>query len=638
MFLLTLPCPALADTPENRACLECHDGSKVIEVPNTSAYAQAGEKRALTPLSQAPYGRSVHSRMRCTECHTRITNPKPPHQVGKPDTIDCAACHESLAQSSPQPTPATLNVLSHIKNYQHSIHARANRDHPDFLNATCNDCHDSHTFTLVPQDKTSPELATWKATIPEMCGKCHEDELEDYSASVHSFEFYKKKNAKSAVCTDCHTSHGDTGGGVIFKLQSIAKCAACHEPQLNTYRNTYHGQIARLGYGHTAKCFDCHARHLTLPVKDAKSLTHPNNRLKTCQKCHDGQHRPLATSGFASFTPHAMAHDFNRHPQVWIASRIMEGLLWGVLGFFWLHACLWFYREWRERKHSQSELRVDLAALGIDPTRHVRRFSLLWRVTHLLFALLVMILIVTGMTLLKSESGWAAVLIRFLGGPENLALIHRVAAVGLLDLFLIHLFYLLQRLLRDRHFKWLGPDSLLPNRKDWMDCRDMFKWFVGMGPKPRFERWTYFEKFDYWAVFWGMTVMGTSGLVMAFPHLAGTYLEGWVFNVAILVHGQEALLAVLFLFTVHFFNNHFRPAKLPPPEIVMFTGTQSLTDFQQDHPAHFERLLASGELEHYLVKAPSRIMTLGSKLLGVLLIMIGMALLILTTSTACSFV
>ncbi|BAN36541.1 hypothetical protein SCD_n02741 [Sulfuricella denitrificans skB26] len=32
----------------------------------------------------------------------------------------------------------------------------------------------------------------------------------------------------------------------------------------------------------------------------------------------------------------------------------------------------------------------------------------------------------------------------------------------------------------------------------------------------------------------------------------------------------------MFLFTVHFFNHHFRSDKLPPPDIVMFTGTQSL--------------------------------------------------------------
>ena len=157
----------------------------------------------------------------------------------------------------------------------------------------------------------------------------------------------------------------------------------------------------------------------------------------------------------------------------------------------------------------------------------------------------------------------------------------------------------------------------------------MFKWFLGKGDKPRFDRWTYFEKFDYWAVFWGVNIIGWSGLMLAFPHITATYLPGWVFNVGTLVHGEEAFLAAVFLFTVHFFNNHFRPDKLPPPDVVMFTGTQSLEEFRQDHPAYYQRLVDAGELEKYLVDAPAPQMTLASKILGLTLIAIGLALLVL---------
>jgi cytochrome b subunit of formate dehydrogenase len=157
----------------------------------------------------------------------------------------------------------------------------------------------------------------------------------------------------------------------------------------------------------------------------------------------------------------------------------------------------------------------------------------------------------------------------------------------------------------------------------------MFKWFVGKGPRPLFDRWTYFEKFDYWAVFWGVNIIGWSGLMLAFPHVTATYLPGWVFNVATLVHGEEAFLAAVFLFTVHFFNNHFRPDKLPPPDVVMFTGTQSLEEFRRDHPAQYQRLLESGELATRLVDAPARTLTVGSKALGLVLIAIGLAELVL---------
>jgi hypothetical protein len=95
------------------------------------------------------------------------------------------------------------------------------------------------------------------------------------------------------------------------------------------------------------------------------------------------------------------------------------------------------------------------------------------------------------------------------------------------------------------------------------------------------------------------------------------------------VHGEEAFLAAVFLFTVHFFNNHFRPDKLPPPDVVMFTGTQSLDEFRHDHPAHFRRMVESGELQNYLVEAPSKPFHLGSVILGLTLITIGLVLLLL---------
>jgi cytochrome b subunit of formate dehydrogenase len=160
----------------------------------------------------------------------------------------------------------------------------------------------------------------------------------------------------------------------------------------------------------------------------------------------------------------------------------------------------------------------------------------------------------------------------------------------------------------------------------------MFVWFVGKGPRPVFDRWTYWEKFDYWAVFWGMAVIGGSGMMLSFPEITASLFPGWVFNVVMLVHGEEAFLAAVFLFTVHFFNNHFRPDKLPPPDVVMFTGTQSLEEFRRDHSLQYERLAESGELDKYLVEAPSRPMTIGSTLLGLVLLAAGLSLLIIVAT------
>jgi cytochrome b subunit of formate dehydrogenase len=154
----------------------------------------------------------------------------------------------------------------------------------------------------------------------------------------------------------------------------------------------------------------------------------------------------------------------------------------------------------------------------------------------------------------------------------------------------------------------------------------MFKWFFGRGPRPVFDRWTYWEKFDYWAPFWGVTIIGVSGLMMWLPNITASFLPGWVFNIAAIFHGEEAFLAVVFLFTVHFFNNHFRPDKFPL-DIVMFTGAMTLADFRHEHGVEYQRLVDTGQLDKYLVEAPSRPLTLASKLLGTVLIIVGLTLL-----------
>jgi cytochrome b subunit of formate dehydrogenase len=237
--------------------------------------------------------------------------------------------------------------------------------------------------------------------------------------------------------------------------------------------------------------------------------------------------------------------------------------------------------------------------------------------------------VLTGTTALFADSAWAPVVAKAFGGPQVLGYIHRIAAAIFIGIFFIHFIYVMQKLLRDKDFTWFGPDSLVPNWKDLDDMIGMFRWFFGKGPKPQFDRWTYFEKFDYWAVFWGVSVIGMSGLMLAFPHITAKYLPGWVFNVATVVHGEEAFLAAVFLFTVHFFNNHFRPNKLPPPDVVMFTGTQSLEEFRHEHPAQYQRLVESGELQKRLVDAPSRQVHVGSVILGLTLIAIGLTLLVM---------
>ena len=155
-----------------------------------------------------------------------------------------------------------------------------------------------------------------------------------------------------------------------------------------------------------------------------------------------------------------------------------------------------------------------------------------------------------------------------------------------------------------RAWKWFGPVSLVPNWQDLKDMIAMFRWFFGKAPRPVFDRWTYWEKFDYWAVFWGMAIIGGSGLILWFPAQFAAFLPGWVFNVATVVHGEEALLAVGFIFTIHFFNGHIRPEKFPM-DLVIFTGRIPEHELKDERPGEYRRLVSDGRLESVETTPPT---------------------------------
>ncbi|TSA15937.1 MAG: cytochrome C, partial [Betaproteobacteria bacterium] len=598
--------------PDNDTCLACH-GNEGFAVPGAD-----GQTRDLHVIKDK-FGKSVHGKRACQECHTDIS--EIPHKPGVTRKVSCVTCHEALWDAAKAENKTAENerlgvVVQNIDKYMKSVHARPNRDDQSRTNATCYNCHAPHYIYT----SGSPERAEWRLSVPNACGKCHTAEREQYATSVHGKEVLQNKNPKAAICSDCHTTHDvENTAKDSAKLAITKNCGNCHQGSLKSYTETYHGQINKLGYAYTAKCFDCHGSHAIQRIDSPKSTVHPDNRLKTCQQCHK-----QATQGFTTFEPHGTSHDFGRYPYIWIASKFMIQLLVGTFAFFWTHTALWFYREYKDRqsRKTRPHVRTDELLLG----KHFRRFPLLWRIGHLVFALSLMILTLTGMTVFYAESAWAPVIVNALGGPKVAALIHRTCAVIFASVFVGHLIYVVMRLGKSwRTFQWFGPNSLIPRWQDLWDIIAMFKWFFGLGPRPVFDRWTYWEKFDYWAPFWGVTIIGVSGFMLWFPNITASVLPGWVFNVATIFHGEEALLAALFLFTVHFFNNHFRPDKFPL-DVVMFTGSVPLEEFKHEHTVEYNRLVETGELSKYLVDEPTRPMALGSRILGFSLIAFGLFL------------
>ncbi len=234
--------------------------------------------------------------------------------------------------------------------------------------------------------------------------------------------------------------------------------------------------------------------------------------------------------------------------------------------------------------------------------REFVRFTRLHRTLHACMICSFLTLAVTGLSLKFSYTSWAFRLARLLGGFETAGFIHRTAAVVMFATFITHIVSLIRDKRRNK-VTWasifFGPNTLLPTKRDASEFAGTMKWFVGLGPRPEYGRWTYWEKFDYFAVFWGIVVIGSTGLTLWFPIFFTRFLPGAFINVATIIHSDEALLATGFIFTVHFFNTHLRPEKFPM-DTTIFTGHMPVAELQRDKPREYARLVAAGELEQHL--------------------------------------
>jgi len=258
------------------------------------------------------------------------------------------------------------------------------------------------------------------------------------------------------------------------------------------------------------------------------------------------------------------------------------------------------------------------------------RFTPLQRTLHALVMVSFFGLVITGLPLHFAYAPWARTLVRALGGLQAAGFLHRVCAIITFGYFALHVGSLTYSMVRGgdwKRFFW-GPDSMVPQPKDMRDIIQMFKWFLGRGPRPRFDRYSYMEKFDYLAVFWGVAIIGFSGLLLWFPEFVARFLPGWVFNVATIIHGDEALLAMSFIFTIHFFNVHLRPEKFPI-DLVIFTGRATADYMKEEHPLEYERRRDAGAIDGLIAPPVSRAAYLWSVVLGFASLGLGIMVIIL---------
>ncbi len=214
------------------------------------------------------------------------------------------------------------------------------------------------------------------------------------------------------------------------------------------------------------------------------------------------------------------------------------------------------------------------------------RLSLELRLQHALMALSVILLVVTGLPLKFHESAWAKPIIAFFGGPDFSPIFHRIAATGLIIAGLWHLVFIVATREGRRTFL-----QLIPMPQDAKDAWQQIKYYLGRtGERPKYDRFSYVEKFDYWAVYWGMVIMIGSGTMLWFTEFFLRHIPKWVTDIAKEAHSDEALLATLAIVIWHFYNVHLNPHKFPMNR-TFITGKVSEQEMIEEHPLEYERIM-----------------------------------------------
>ncbi len=592
---------------------------------------------SLFMVSQSAMAGLIASPETCLECHEDVV-PAEEFADSVHGAIGCVACHIELVdldahmegELMPEPVKCVRCHKNETKEHYSSVHK---------LNEiSCAMCHSEiHSQTAWKGDKV---IATQK------CAECHDESHEAFHDSVHGTAL-RDGNMDSAACLDCHGLHainaiGAEGGhdAAAFHTDVCQKCHADHELMekndvypiaVDTYLESYHGKNYRLGYPEkVAGCTDCHTAHYVLPHDDPNSSLNPENLIATCAECHDN-----SSAQFVKFYSHGKMTDRENYPILFYTYISMTTLLVGTFAVFWIHTLLWMFRGFVENREKKLAMIAGKHHVIPDGHKIYRRFTKVHIILHILVITSFLLLSLTGIPLKFAGQDWSRVMMDFYGGAANAALLHRVGAgitfiyfASALFMSAKFLFYKLQYPAEFFH-RLFGPESLCPNLRDIQDVTAMVRWFLFLGPKPSFERWTYWEKFDFIAVFWGMFAIGGSGLMLWFPEFFGAFLPGWVFNVATIIHSDEALLATGFIFTVHFFNTHGRPEKFPM-DFVIFNGELPKEEFMEERADQWKRYEEEGILDQYIKEKPSGIIyDFVLKGFGFTAVLIGLALLFL---------
>ncbi len=571
----------LGNPNDPQTCITCHgtgNVSKAVAGPVFCATCHAGEVEQ--------YRASIHGRARdhgnadvptCQSCHgsahVALPASDPQSPVSKrhlPDT--CGSCH-----SDPQLAAKYMfTEVRPVEAYKQSVHGRAIL-HGNGDAASCNDCHGTHDILPV----SDPKSKIWKQNVASTCGRCHAGVYNTYAQSIHG-QAVSKGVLQAATCTDCHSEHrilapGDPGSPVYMANVSQEACSRCHadtqlmsgfampQDRVPTYQDSYHGLAAREGRQTVANCASCHGVHNIYPSSDPRSTVNHANLSKTCGKCHED-----AGSRFAIGPVHTLSKTTPGGRLLDVVRIFYLIVIPVTIGLMLLHNFIDLRRK----------ARTILARYRLHPGQVRLNLSERWQ--HVLLVVSFIVLVITGFALKYPHAFWVAPIVRWEHHLPIRGWIHRIAGVVLIGASVYHIVYMAAKKSGRRWFK-----DMLPDLRDAKEAVQTVEYNLGRRKElPRYRRFNYAEKAEYWALVWGTIVMAITGVLLWLNDWILAHLphSGTILTVSTAIHFYEAILATLAIVVWHLYAVIFDPDVYPIKWTVL-TGRApepEVREMQQD--------------------------------------------------------
>ncbi|MFO0840656.1 MAG: hypothetical protein U1D55_19270 [Phycisphaerae bacterium] len=563
--LLALSAPASAQDRDN--CLYCHQFPGLSRLdPRTQLV-----RLFYVDPSYIHSQRGPHARLACTDCHVREEVAVVPHN---PVTrVNCAnQCHVSSA-TEPERRFSHREVESHLAAGVHSPETLAKLEFTggpllEPGQSQCLYCHDEPVFRQ-PMSSAGPVREIAQAST-DRCDVCHAAQvpLDTQFALRHVGSRLEPARPSLEMAQICAVCHSDPKVIEQFQLHDTVA----------SYVRSFHGKAALLRDQTTANCVSCHVRsgksaHDMLGPKNPKSAVNPEHVADGCRTtaCHPGADKALARTAVHLDLPTSRGTI-----EFWLAIAfiILTIVSFGPSALI----VLLELGQLVVNRHShvaQHVRRVADMIIQKEGWRKLHRFSVKQRIQHWALTALFILLVVTGFPLKFTDKPWAAEVIGWFGGLHNARWVHHWSGILLVGGFAAHLLDILRGVLvQARAHRKNGesfgiakvlaalPIAITPT--DLIKVNQQIKYLLGLSnERPMFGRFSATEKFEYFGVLWGTTLLGVTGLMLWAEQWATQYFSGRALNLATIAHTYEAYLAVIHVGILHIYNVLLAPAVFP---------------------------------------------------------------------------